>query len=88
MGAVSPIARAVPRIAAEIRPLRALGSTTRNTVFHCGAPSASDASRRLSGTMRNISSDARVTVGMKSTISAIDPAKPENPSPSSTTQNE
>ena len=44
-GAVSPTARATPRIAEVIRPPSAVGSTTRRVVFHSLAPSASEASR-------------------------------------------
>ena len=49
-GAVSPTARATPRISAVARPGRAVGSTTFQTVCHRPAPSAYDASRRPPGT--------------------------------------
>ena len=72
IGAVSPIARATPRIAAVTRPARAVGTTTFMTTRHCGAPSASEASRSGSGIVRRISSEVRVTVGSMRTASAID----------------
>ena len=55
-------------------PAAAVGITTRSVVFHCGIPSASDASRTLWGTSRTISSVVRMTVGISITPSATPPA--------------
>jgi hypothetical protein len=78
-GAVSPIARATPRITDVIRPLRAVGRTTPHVVRHSVAPIASDASRRPSGTSRSTSSEVRVMIGSIEIEIASDAAKPENP---------
>src|SRR5207248_2186386 len=43
-GAVSPTARATPRMTAVISPARAVGRTTPAIVRHCDTPRASDAS--------------------------------------------
>ncbi len=45
-------------------------------VRHFGTPRAYDASRRSSGTSRNISSDERTTVGIISSDRAIEPPMP------------
>ncbi len=78
-GAVSPTPRATPRIAAVMRPLRAVGNTTPHVVRHSDAPSASAPSRRPPGTSRRTSSDVRVIVGSIRIDSAIDAPIPEKP---------
>ncbi len=60
---------------------RAVGSTTRQTVRHSGAPIASEASRKPSGTSRKTTSHVRVTVGSIRIERASAAAKPENPPP-------
>ena len=55
-----------------------MGSTTRE-VFHSGDPSASEASRRPSGTSLSTTSAVRVTVGSISTARDRAAEKPENP---------
>ncbi len=80
-GAVSPMPRATVRMAAVTRPARAVGRTTLSTTRHCGAPSASDASRNASGIVRRISSAVRVIVGSINTMSAAEHAAPEKPRP-------
>jgi len=66
-GAVSPTARATPRITEVIRPARAVGSTTDQVVRHSVEPRASEASRRPPGTNRRTSSEVRVMDGSIST---------------------
>ena len=78
-GAVSPAMRAIPRITAVIRPARAVGSTTRTSTLHSGAPRASAASCSDPGTMATTSSAARVTMGSIMTASASAAAKPDLP---------
>ena len=79
--AVSPTARATPeQHRGDQARLRAVGSTTLHVVRHSVAPSASDASRRPSGTSRSTSSDVRVIVGSIRIESASAAAKPEKPS--------
>ena len=76
-GAVSPTMRATPRSTAVTTPERAVGSTTDQTVRHCGAPRASDASRSPPGTTRRTSSTTRVTEGSRITTRASEAANPE-----------
>ena len=77
-GAVSPAMRATPRIVAVINPLRAAGTTTSATVFHCVAPIASPASRRSPGTKLRTSCAVRVTVGTIRIVSANPPRKADD----------
>ena len=58
-------------------PRMPAGMTTRTTVTHCGAPSASDASRSVSGTRRRNSSVVRSATGIISSPRAIPPASVE-----------
>lgn len=76
-GDVSPTPRAVPRITAVVSPDRAVGSTTCHTVRQRGAPSAYDASRRVPGTSRITTSDARMMIGSIITEIASAAAKPD-----------
>jgi hypothetical protein len=83
-GAVSPAARAIARSAPVMRPGSAVGRTMRKAMRQRGAPSASAASRSVSGTVLSTTSEARVTTGSISSASAIEPfqpAKPPNPPP-------
>src|SRR4051794_33320767 len=72
-GAVSPAARAIDSRTPVTRPGNAVGSTTRVTTRHRGAPSASAASRSESGTSISTTSDDRMTTGSISSQSATDP---------------
>ena len=45
--------------------------------FHCGAPRAAAASRRLLGTRRSMFSVVRTTTGITSSDRASEPAQPE-----------
>jgi hypothetical protein len=76
-GEVSPIPRATARISAVARPGRAVGSTTCQIVRHRLAPRPNEASRRLPGTTRSTTSEARATIGSIITLIASAPAKPE-----------
>ena len=75
-GAVSPATRAMPRINDVARPDRAVGSTTRRTVCHRDAPSASPASRRPLGTVFSATSDERAMTGIIVVVSATATANP------------
>ena len=75
-GAVSPITREIASTTPVTTPPIDVGSTTLTMVRHFGTPRAYDASRRSSGTSRNISSDERTTVGIISRVRATAPAKP------------
>ena len=75
-GAVSPTIRATASITPVTMPASAVGSTTFVIVRHFGTPSAYDASRRLLGTIRSISSVERTTIGIISTDSATEPMIP------------
>jgi hypothetical protein len=86
-GAVSPVTRAIASMIPVTIPLAAVGSTTRRIVRHFGTPSAYDASRSDVGTSLIISSHERTTTGSSRIARAIDPAKPENPCLSASTQN-
>ena len=77
-GAVSPITRAVPKIAAVIRPLRTVGNTIIMVVRHWRAPRAKLAERKSSGTSFNTSSDVRATVGSIKIPRANEPASALN----------
>ena len=79
-GAVSPAMRLTPSTVAVTRPLRAAGRMIRSVVFHSGAPSARDDSRRPLGTSLITSSAVRATVGSMRTESAMAAASPEKPS--------
>ena len=81
-GAVSPMARATPRITAVMRPDRAVGSTTLHVTRHSCDPRARPASRSPPGTSRSTSSAVRVTVGSIRIDSASAAANPEKPHPS------
>ena len=84
--AVSPMPRAMARMAAVTSPARALGSTTFHVVFQWVAPSASLASRKPPGTTRSATSEARATSGNIVTAMAIAAASPVLPSPKPTTK--
>ena len=75
-GAVSPTTRAMPSTDTVVRPDLAVGRTTFHTVRHWLAPSAYDASRRLLGTSRSITSEVRVTIGSIITARASAAARP------------
>ena len=77
-GAVSPTARATPRITAVISPLRAVGSTIDQAVRHSGAPEREGRLAQAAGTSRSTTSAVRVTVGSIRIESASAAAKPEN----------
>ena len=80
-GAVSPAARATASSEPVTRPGSAVGSTMRKTTRQRGAPSASAASRRLSGTRLSTTSAVRVTTGSMSSARATDPFQPANVPP-------
>ena len=80
-GAVSPTPRATPRMTAVVRPERAVGNTICQTVLHCGAPSAAEASRKLPGTRRNTTSAERMMMGSIMMLIAIEAASPERGNP-------
>ena len=79
-GAVSPAARATPRITAVTRPALAVGRTTLRTMRRSGAPRLSAASRSVPGTRRRTSSEVRITVGIMMIAIDMAAAKPEKPS--------
>uniref|UniRef100_A0A6J7PZE2 Unannotated protein n=1 Tax=freshwater metagenome TaxID=449393 RepID=A0A6J7PZE2_9ZZZZ len=85
-GAVSPTPRATPRITALTRPDLAVGSTTCQTVRHCGAPVASEASRRFPGTSRRTTSADRTMMGSIMMLMAREAAKPDRSNPRMSTQ--
>src|SRR5215472_7286493 len=68
--AVSPIALAMPSIAAVASPARAVGSTIIQTVRQRDVPSARLASRRPPGTIRNCTSVVLAMIGTIVTASA------------------
>ena len=84
-GAVSPATRARERSNPVRMPRIPAGMTTRTIVTHWGAPSASDASRRESGTRRRNSSVVRSATGIIRSPSATPPARVEK-WPSGTTR--
>ncbi len=85
-GAVSPITREIASTTPVTMPAIDVGSTTLMIVRHFGTPRAYDASRRSSGTSRNISSVERTTVGIISSDKAIEPPMPaRNAGPKSST---
>jgi hypothetical protein len=67
---------------AVVRPEREVGSTTCHTVRHREVPSAYDASRRVPGTSRITTSDARMMIGSIITEIASAAASPERSKPS------
>ena len=79
-GAVSPIPRATARSEPVTRPGSAVGRTTRVTTRQRGAPSASAASRKLSGTSCRTTSAERLTTGSISSDSATAPFQAANDS--------
>src|ERR1700690_131021 len=74
-GAVSPMPRAIASTTAVVRPERAVGRMTFQTVRQWLAPSANEASRKVPGTTLSTTSDARVTVGSITMAIASDAAK-------------
>src|SRR5213592_3091837 len=76
-GAVSPPMRATASRIPVMIPAFAARTVTRVITFHCGAPSAAAASRRLSGTRRSMFSVVRITTGITISASAIVPAQAE-----------
>ena len=67
-------------------PRSPAGITTRTMVAHCGAPSASEASRSESGTIRRNSSVARSVTGIMMRPRATPPASVEKCPVGSTTR--
>ena len=76
-GAVSPEMRATASRMPVMTPPRTACSVTIRITFHIGAPSATAASRRLSGTRCSMFSVVRTTTGIAISASANDPAQPE-----------
>ena len=74
IGAVSPAARPMERIAPVMMPGMAGGMTTREMVCHWVAPRARLPSRRDDGTLRSASSVVRITVGRTIRARVICPA--------------
>ncbi len=75
-GAVSPITRAMARIAPDTMPGNAVRSTILVMVRCLVTPSAYEASRRSFGTILSISSLVLTTVGIISSDRATEPSKP------------
>jgi hypothetical protein len=75
-GEVSPIPRAVPRMTAVTSPEREVGSTTPDRPPPRRAE-AYDASRRLFGTRRRTTSEARMMIGSIMTLIASAAANPD-----------
>ena len=61
--------------------MSALGSTIRAAIRQRGAPSASAASRKESGTSSSTTSAERVTIGSIRSASATEPFQPAKPPP-------
>src|SRR3954471_10134910 len=80
-GAVSPAARATASSDPVTMPGSAVGSTIRKITFQRGAPRASAASRRESGTRFRTTSAERVTIGSISSASATEPFQAANVPP-------
>ena len=76
-GAVSPEILATASSTPVMTPARTDRSVTITMTFHCGVPSATAASRRLSGTRRNMFSVVRITTGITISESASAPAQAE-----------
>ncbi len=79
IGAVSPAARPIERIAPVMMPGAAGASTTRRIVCHRVAPSAREPSRSPCGTCRSASSVVRMIVGRIISPSVTRPASSETP---------
>ena len=77
-GAVSPAARATASMRPAATPLNPVLRTTDRAVRHIGTPSAREASRRLPGTSRRLSSVVRMTTGTMMIASARLPANALN----------
>src|SRR6185312_17052218 len=80
-GDVSPSPRAAPSNTAVVRPERAVGNTTCQTVLSSDAPIASDASRSDPGTSLITTSEARMMIGNIITLMASPAANPDLTSP-------
>ena len=75
-GAVSPITRAMARMAPEMIPGKAVRRTTRTMVLDRVTPKAYEASRRSVGTICSISWVERTTVGIMRMLKATAPTSP------------
>ena len=78
-GAVSPTPREIASSTAVMSPGSAVGMMTRRATTPLRAPSASPASRTVSGTLRSDASDAFMMIGTMRTAIATAPASPEKP---------
>ena len=78
IGAVSPTTRAVASPTPVTRPANEVRSTIFVIVLYFATPSAYEASRSSCGTSRSISSEARTTIGIISTHSAMAAENPLN----------
>jgi hypothetical protein len=85
IGAVSPAARPILKIAPVRIPGRAVGKTTFLIVCHFVAPKAKEASLKEEGTELIASSDALIITGRMSIPRVSEPESTETPKPKSLT---